>query len=451
MPDRYTFGRISDSKVVSLANALLDAFVGGTVILTIGGNDAVTLEKSKEEGETQTGWSDYAGLLKEDTYLISHMSFSTGTRYKVDYWRSRSVIQAPGGGDIWGPAPNPYIDGIEVRVAEDHAPLILEIVTKHISMAPPIAAGPEAGKAMDQSAEILNRLSSSITTLVEHTAERQKELDATRQSLSKESEKRIKEKKLEIEQDNQKIIDDFNARAEKLNERENSLDDRANTHARRAFAQHMAGLSDTRLSENLLSKSVISFILPIVISIVAIIALGILIAIEATHIGDFSANVDKIITSDLISDKNKVPLTNSIYNQILFSQIRMGVQAIGAAALIWFCLRLSSARYKLVSDWERHLHKFRLDTERAGFLVEGDLEARKVNDAGLPEILLQSFSRNLFGANADEGDHNEQSLGGTLNTLLGQAARVRVGPDGVSVEVEGKGIKRAKKLLDEET
>ncbi len=176
-----------------------------------------------------------------------------------------------------------------------------------------------------------------------------------------------------------------------------------------------------------------------------------MVKFEIGYITGFNKSIAEIIKDIGLSAIQKETLIANVNNQILYGQIRTAFQVLGIGALVWFGLRLASARYSLVSGWERELHKFRLDTERAGFLVEGDLEARKVNNEGLPGVLLESFSRNLFvGPDSHGHSSGEDHVGGALNALLGQAAKVRLGPDGVHVEVEGRGIKRAKKQIEEE-
>ncbi len=353
--------------------------------------------------------------------------------------------------ETWIDTPNRYVDSVEVSSASQHAPMVLAVVRKHIDMAPPIVAGGEGGSALDQSQEILNRVSSAIATLVEHTAERQKSLDATRHTLAKDAEKAIKAGHAAAAEEVKIVEAKFAEKEALLAEREAELDDRANTHVRREFAKQMASLSDTQLQANLLTKSTKSFWVPLAICVVPIFILALVVFRELGFIEIFSKNIGEIATASKFNAEQKSILIGNINYQILYAQIRIVLQSIGIAALVWFALRLASSRYSLVSGWERDLHRFRLDTERAGFLVEGDLEARKVNQEGLPDVLLESFSRNLFSSSdGGHGPTSSEGLGGALNALLGQAAKVRVGPDGVNVEVEGRGIRKARKLIEEE-
>lgn len=129
----------------------------------------------------------------------------------------------------------------------------------------------------------------------------------------------------------------------------------------------------------------------------------------------------------------------------LFAEVRILLLGVGAAALIWYALRLSTSRFQQISRWENDLNRFRLDVERAGFLIEGDLEARRVNDVGLPDVMLQRFSQGLFSGTDHSPTTDPDEIGSTLGHLLSRAAAVKVGTNGVNVEIDRTGIKRARK------
>lgn len=453
MASKYTFGRMSDAQILKLAAALFKAFSKGNYSVTIGDMGNISVSKNDEEGKVETGLKEFSKTLKDDTYFITDMTWSAGSNsHKVRFLRSKRIgINPSNNAEVWVNSENPYIDGLEVSSSSQNAPFVLSIIHAFINLAPPIVGGSEAGSALDQSQAILNRVSSAIATLVEHTSERQRELDQTRSSITRDAEKAIKAIRAETDGKIASIREDYRTKEKALTDREAELDDRANTHVRREFAKQMASLSDTQLQANLLTKSTKSFWVPLAICVAPIIILALVVFRELGFIELFSKNIGEIATDSRLNSEQKAILIGNVNYQILYAQIRIVLQSLGIAALVWFALRLASSRYSLVSGWERDLHRFRLDTERAGFLVEGDLEARKVNQEGLPDVLLASFSRNLFSSSdSGHGPTSSEGLGGALNALLGQAAKVRVGPDGVNVEVEGRGIRKAKKLIEDE-
>lgn len=451
MSSKYLFGRASDAQILRLMEELVRIFTVSSATARIGDLGSITIEKNAE-GNTSESDEGLRPLLGESTYLITDMAWTAGKSHRVSYWRSKKWALNPHNNQEHVVHPdNPYVDALEVQAATENAPAVLRPVNQFLDMAPPVVGGPGAAGPLEQAQAILNRVSSSVATLVEHTAERQKDLDQTRTSLAREADEAIKAARAEAQEQVQAHRREFEQKELQLAEREKGLDDRANTHVRREFAAQMASLSDTRLASNLLTKSERSFQIPVLIALLAVAGLSWLIATELASLEAYGSNASVILAEAKTAAEQKSAMLQNIDRQILYGQIRVGLQSLGVAALVWFALRFASARYKVVSSWERDLHKFRLDTERAGFLVEGDLEARKVNDVGLPDVLLESFSRNLFTGHDGQptGNANEE-LGGTLSTLLGQAARVKVGPDGVNVEVEGRGIRRAKKLLEQD-
>ncbi len=452
MPARYTFGRLSDAQVLRLMDDLMSRYKIASASVSVGEIASFNISRTEEEGLVETAREPFNSLLTDDTYLITNMIWQASSNtHAVTYYRQKVWGQNIHQQHTWIEPSTPFIDSVEVKAKEVNAPSLLAIVSKHVVMAPPIVGGPEAGTAMDQSQAILNRVSAAVATLVEHTAERQKELDRTRLTLSRDADKVVKANKAEAEAEVRQIEEAFAEKEKALADREAELDDRANTHVRREFAKQMAGLSDTQLKENLLTKSRTSFWVPLAICVVPILILAYVVSSELGFIGTFADSIGKIAIDGKLTTEQKTLLIGNVNYQILYAQIRIVLQSIGIAALVWFALRLASSRYSLVSGWERDLHRFRLDTERAGFLVEGDLEARKVNQEGLPDVLLESFSRNLFSSSdSGHGPTSSEGLGGALNALLGQAAKVRVGPDGVNVEVEGRGIRKARKLIEDE-
>jgi hypothetical protein len=151
------------------------------------------------------------------------------------------------------------------------------------------------------------------------------------------------------------------------------------------------------------------------------------------------------INDDFLKANKKPDLIAGFNQSIIYGQIRVALQTIGVGLLVWFGLKLATNRYKQVSRWENELHRFRLDTERASFLIEGDLEARKVNDVGLPEVMLDRFSRGLFASGVSDAVSDGDEVGVTLGHLLSRAANVKLGTHGVSVEIDKPGIKKARR------
>lgn len=448
MASYYSFGRIPDAEVIRLGQALCEAFPTSQVTINLGDHSAFALGPDTEVPEP------YSSLLNSDTFLVQNMAFNDqGTSSRLIYYRSKIRGLNHQHVETWLPSPSSFVDGIELTgpstQPEVNGPTILKIVADRIGMAPPLTLVDGGQTALDQSAAILNGLSSAISTLVEHTAERQKNLDETRESLSEDAQETLKNLRAELEHEIDERNQKLDEREQYLEARAGKLDDRENVHVRREIQEKMAKLSDERLEKKLLSQSRTAFTFPVALASLAAAAVGWIMFREIGHIDALGGAISTLVRDETVAAAAKPDLISNINGQIIYAQIRIALQGIGLALLIWFALRMTSNRFKQVSQWERDLHKFRLDTERAGFLVEGDLEARKVNDNGLPDVLLESFSRGLFST-SDPGsahDQKNEGVGDALNAMLAQAARVQVGPTGVSVEVDRRGLDRARRTI----
>ncbi len=281
---------------------------------------------------------------------------------------------------------------------------------------------------MDQTELLLRRVTDAAAVVVEHTAKRQSELDALRQRLEQEADARVEVERQRLEDEHVVRLNALAQQQRDFDEKVSGFDDRANMHVRRQLQGSMANLSTDILSRPLLEASHPSFVLT---EVVAIAFAVILIALAAWQ-------------SALLT-------TEHPGGQLLwFGEARVVLLGLGAGALVWYALRQSTTRHRQVSRWENDLNRFRLDTERASFLIEGDLEARKISDAGLPEVMLDRFSRGLFTGGSHETSHEGDDVGTALGHLLNRAALVKVGTDGLNVEVKGSGIRKAQKDADKE-
>lgn len=444
MATPYSFARISDGALISFFRDLMKDHEDAVATFAPAAAAAFNISHDKVLAKP------WAKVLNSESYLIASASLSIPTLpFTVQFQRGKVYTHNPqSGGYSWLPATSEYIDGINVDgTPQEHSLQLLSVIGQHLKMAPPIALTDGGASALAQSAGILNRVSEAVADLTRHTSERQKDLDETRASMAAETEKTLKVRENDLKA-RYKLKQEELAKTETaLNARASELDDRENTHVRRELQKSMATLSDTNLAKNLLNRSLLPFMIPIILVSVSVLLVAYFISGEIENINAVNKSIQATASSTMISNGARPLLIKNLNDTILFSQLRIALQTLGAAALVWFALRLASSRYKQVSKWEHDLHRFRLDTERAGFLIEGDLEARKVNEQGLPEVMLDRFSRGLFAAGSDGHNDSNDDLGSTLSLLLGRAAGVKVGPNGVEVNIDKSGLKKARKEI----
>ena len=414
----YHVPRVSDDSVVRLVRDLIsndddDGVANITVIdhldLTLNSGDGIPAQ--------------WKSTLVPGSYLISTASASIPKfGMTVTFYRGKTQRPNINGQPSWQPGDNPFVDGLQIDGPNSDVQAaipLLSIIQKFMQAVPPFAGTDPSVPALDQSAAILNRVTEAVATLTEHTAERQKSLDATRHELEQHAEAQLEARRGDLESGISQLRAQLADEARGLEAREKELDDRENTHVRRELQRSMAKLSTDALSGGLLVKSRNTYLLTVATPVILAIFLLVLTVWQSSVLTAASAEV------------------------LLFHEGRIVLQSVFAAVLIWFGLRQATARHRHISKWENDLHRFRLDTERASFLIEGDLEARKVNAQGLPEVMLDRFSRGLFGA--DSPEHQQDQIGETLNVLFNRAASVKFGTDGFEASLDKASIRKARK------
>lgn len=158
MSTKYSFGRISDLRVLGLMDRLFDAFVVGDATAKVGDIGEITLLREQKEDEVDSQGASIRDLLKADTFLITSMTWKLSPRsgYNLTYQRGYRVgINPNNNSEVLVRSENPFIDSIEVSASESHAPLIIEIMNDFVGMAPPISGGGGVDQALDQSHFIL--------------------------------------------------------------------------------------------------------------------------------------------------------------------------------------------------------------------------------------------------------------------------------------------------------
>jgi hypothetical protein len=427
MTQRYQMLRVPDGTLLKLASALIKKDLEAIASFEVA--DGISL--SLKSGEPlPREWSKAIG---SSTYFVSSAVIHLeNCGFTLRFYRAQRYKQDPSYGDRWVPSDQPFIDGVEFSgPSEKDARIeILATINQFLSLAPPAELSARGGDALDQSSSILNRVSEAVATLTEHAAERQIELDKARDRLEKEAREEIRQYKndldLKAEQEFQRVAeieDELKARA-------SALDDRENTHVRRQLQERMVEVATTNLDKELLNKSNAIFQQTRIYAIFFAILILAIAAYQSIELARQPAD--------------------QIRDVIIFNEVRIVLLGLAAGALILYALRLSSSRFRQIAKWENDLNRFRLDVERASFLVEGDLEARKHGESGLPDVMLQRFSQGLFASGHSDSASDQDDVGSALSHILSRAASVKIGTDGMSVEVDKSGIRKARRDIAKE-
>ena len=94
---------------------------------------------------------------------------------------------------------------------------------------------------------------------------------------------------------------------------------------------------------------------------------------------------------------------------------------------------------KVVQDYEN----LKMDMTRASWIIETALELEYEHNAQVSEEWMLAVTRGLF--DSQQSSKNSTDAENALKALLSYAPNIEVGPDGVSVAVNGKNAKKMSK------
>lgn len=272
---------------------------------------------------------------------------------------------------------------------------------------------------LDPHRAILLALEGAVAKVLTETAEHRRSLDAEfhkREEQLRESaaaERDAERKRLAAEEErNAKAIEarrsELEAKDKALDERKKELDDRDNTHVRRAITERLNKAVQERLAALEPSKEVKRLRLGIHVACGAFFAVLIIgIAIFARQLG--------------------AALDGAAELAVLVS---LGIKSAG---LVLFALALATWYLRWLNRWfqenaeaELRLQQFKLDIERAAWIVETAFEWRAKEHGPIPTVLLTSLANGLFVSERGEVEHFESPAEQLAAALLGSAANAKL-------------------------
>jgi len=404
----YIFPRISDGQIIGLYKAIVDRNQSERPTAFICDGVSFVFDKDLEYP------TRFNEIISVNSFIITNIRYSKNDAPKFDITFTRNER-------------GPFIDKLSVTGQigfgdQTQAIKILKIIQDFIDLSPPVELI-KGEDAFEKTASILNKFNNAAVDVAVFTAKRHEELDQFENSLRVRADDVIAKEREKIETEYALERDRIRVAQDDLQKRIANVDDRENTHVRRQIQDSMTNLPLTIISEGLFRNSSISSITIWLVSIIVAV---------------FLAGC-AILTSTKIDGSLKD-------NALLFLEVTRLLLGVGAGTAFGFGLRQLSARYRQVAQWEHELNRFRLDVARASFLIEGDLEARKVNNEGLPEIMLTAFSRGLFVGEKSEA--SDDQVGSAIIHLLNRPAALKIGPNGAEVSVDKAALKKAGKDLE---
>ncbi|WP_444893442.1 hypothetical protein ACJJIE_02585 [Microbulbifer sp. TRSA001] len=273
----------------------------------------------------------------------------------------------------------------------------------------------------------LERLENLNEELIRKSAEFREKLEAQYDAKSESLANKLKEDKDRLEGKYRAKNEILETKTAEVDARIKGIDDRDNTHVRRGIRQEIQEIIKSRSTEFKLTPGTNRLRIPIHILCNVLIFLfalgGIWYAAELfEYLGGGSATTT---------------------NVIILAIKQLSLTAGGIATAVFY-LKWLNRWFEQHSQAEFHLKQFQLDIDRASWVVETSLEWKASLGTGIPTVLMESITKNLFEKENDASVPDIDAGDQLASALLGSASKVRVqaGSGNAELEFEGKKLKK---------
>jgi hypothetical protein len=240
---------------------------------------------------------------------------------------------------------------------------------------------------------------------------------------------------------------------EDLERRKASLDDRGNTHARREIRNSMLNDVKTRIENFGVSDLTSDKRTPVKRGLIALAVAFALFLVttsfeiyqeHATSQFDYIAEVKQVaqinnpktaeaqVSQPVQSDKAKDRTA------IFYLWLRFSLLSAGMLGTLFYYVRWQNRWAEQHAASEFQLQQFYIDVNRANWIIESGLEWRKETETEMPDIVLQSITKNLFNSAHEVAPalHPADEL---ASALLGSASKLKLKAGDSEIEFDKPG------------
>ncbi|SMF96531.1 hypothetical protein SAMN02949497_3931 [Methylomagnum ishizawai] len=263
----------------------------------------------------------------------------------------------------------------------------------------------EALQAIHQ--ETLNRLEQLNEKLIQETQNFRERLDKEYADKSSKLNEAHDKQRTNLENEYADKKQELEAEKNSLEELRKSLDDRSNTHARRKIRTDILEEVKNRTEKFSLTDGTVKLRTPITVSMIILISILGLGAIQASYefyqkLGQAESYIIYIISA------------------------RLFAFTFGAVGSLIYFIRWLNRWFEQHAQAEFQLRQFRLDIERASWIVETTLEWNDAKGTTIPDKLLESLSKNLFNDSSQPPEPIAHPADQLASALLGSAASIKL-------------------------
>ncbi len=282
--------------------------------------------------------------------------------------------------------------------------------------------------------EMLKRLEDANVSLVERYTQFNEKFLADKAQFEEHCEAKYNSLEQSLKAKYETDHAELEERSKKLDLREKEFDTRDNTFARRDWQKQLIEEISERQKNFSLTPDTQKKRFPIhVACLTGAVLLLFYISISSTFIFES-------IKGLIQAQQDGIQISSSSYSLLFVT----GIKSIGATvALITLCifyLRWMNSWFNAHANTEFKIKQFQLDIGRAYWLVETALEWNKIQNTPMPEQLVGSLSKNLFG-DEDKCEDVKLPQEEIAKLLIDKTTQLKLNLPGGEVSVSGKAIK----------
>jgi hypothetical protein len=287
----------------------------------------------------------------------------------------------------------------------------------------------------------LDRLEDISASLIESTTNTYRRLEEEFHLRKIANDNDLSTRKADLDTEYSKKLDQLNTAKQELEKEKKDLDDRSNTHARRGLRDKMLENVESRIANFGVSALTSQKRAPVRSSMIVLCAVLLVLTIwtavelhnqqqvyiEAadTIVKISSPTVQAQGASKLAQPSTLSAISDSSRTLMYLLWARLSLFSLGFVAALIYYIRWENRWAEQHSNAEFQLHQFRLDVNRANWVIESGLEWHKETKGEVPSGILESLTRNLFRAENEPPPalHPADEL---ASALLGSASKLKL-------------------------
>ncbi len=426
----YTTGRLNDRQIVKMMKAICDSF-GKFNLAYRFGDINLDVDELDEVIRRKKSFTIDAADLSTDEHM-----------FVLRYRRGTSALNANGQPIIDQRISSPYFDEVIITPgrggnSNTHLPSatqihdLTQLIEAHLVLKSANASNSHAGSAIDVLQAELADLSSLHTKMVEQSHAERTAFAEERAKIFSEMREELRTKREEHdvyifeEETRIKILE------REVEAKQKKLDDRDHMHVRRQLRESITSEIKNRVAGSMLPKETSRLNFAICIG-------SLLIACVAGYFAFSSfSTFDNLITS--------VPATidGNLQTWLVAEFLRGSLSSFACIGFLVYTVSWLRRTYVSNVKAAQDLQKYSLDINRASWTIETIMEMTNKEGRILPDRWIEGACHGLF--QTSEQDHAEITPMEAWTALLSGAAKVQHGPEGTTLELNGKDARKMTK------